>query len=274
MATSKLNKTQLQFTDASSNVGHLAFANDAFSVDKSVAFSGGIVCSSVGVSSGSLTVAPMTDVKIAGATTGELTIKANDSTTDHTIKFPATQGSTDTVLTNDGSGNLSWATASGGSSGSLLKFALQGAIKNITASSSFVIPFSSVVDASSSSYGKVNLVSYDPDGILSNNVFTVNSSGWWHINIYIHHTEQNMDSNGQQNGLGTSEFRIRFNGATTAYGEFMNSADSENGSNETCCYSAVVNLNANDYFDVVMLNSTTQTNEDFIVRVGLMKLNT
>lgn len=45
---------------------------------------------------------------LRGASSGILTINANATTTNHTIKFPATQGAANSVLQNDGSGNLSW----------------------------------------------------------------------------------------------------------------------------------------------------------------------
>jgi hypothetical protein len=48
--------------------------------------------------------------KLQGPTSGVLTIKAANTTTDHTLTMPSTQGSANQVLTNDGSGNLSWNT--------------------------------------------------------------------------------------------------------------------------------------------------------------------
>ena len=179
---------------------------------------------------------------------------------------PATYGTSGQVLQTDGTSALTWSTPVS------LKFALQGAILSTTVGTSFVIPLSSVADASSSSYPKLNLASYDPDSMLSNNVITIQSSGWYQINIFIHHTINGIDGTGAQEGLGESEFRIRFNGATTDYGEFMNSTDSEPGASETVSYTAIVNLSTNDYFDVVMTNTTAQTNEDLIVRMGIIKL--
>lgn len=51
---------------------------------------------------------------LAGATSGTLTINAAATTTPYTILFPAAQGAASTFLQNDGAGNLSWATISGG----------------------------------------------------------------------------------------------------------------------------------------------------------------
>lgn len=50
-------------------------------------------------------------VKLYGTTSGILSVKAAAATTSHSLTMPAAQGGAGTVLTNDGSGNLSWATA-------------------------------------------------------------------------------------------------------------------------------------------------------------------
>lgn len=50
---------------------------------------------------------------LAGATSGALTIQAAAVTTSHTLTMPAAQGAASTVLTNNGSGVLSWAPAGG-----------------------------------------------------------------------------------------------------------------------------------------------------------------
>lgn len=50
-------------------------------------------------------------LEIPGATSGALTLSVPSAVTSHTLVMPAAQGAAGTVLTNDGSGNLSWATA-------------------------------------------------------------------------------------------------------------------------------------------------------------------
>lgn len=52
-------------------------------------------------------------VKLPGSTSGLLTIEPAATTTSHTLTLPAAQGAVNTVLTNNGSGALSWASASG-----------------------------------------------------------------------------------------------------------------------------------------------------------------
>ena len=57
------------------------------------------------------------EVRLSGATTGYVGLVAPASvTTDYTMTMPAADGTADQVLSTDGSGTLSWATASGGSS--------------------------------------------------------------------------------------------------------------------------------------------------------------
>lgn len=51
-----------------------------------------------------------------GSTSGALTHQAAATTTSYSVTWPSAQGSASTVLTNDGSGNLSWAAGGGGSS--------------------------------------------------------------------------------------------------------------------------------------------------------------
>jgi hypothetical protein len=52
--------------------------------------------------------------KLGGSTSGTLTFKPAAVTTDHTLTMPAAQGLAQTVLTNDGSGNLTWTPSAGG----------------------------------------------------------------------------------------------------------------------------------------------------------------
>lgn len=52
---------------------------------------------------------------LEGSTSGIFIQAAADTTTDYSVKWPATQGAASTVITNDGSGNLSWSPASGSS---------------------------------------------------------------------------------------------------------------------------------------------------------------
>jgi len=54
------------------------------------------------------------DLRLQDTTGGQyVALQAAGTTTTHTLTFPATQGSASTVLTNNGSGALTWAAASG-----------------------------------------------------------------------------------------------------------------------------------------------------------------
>ena len=117
-ADSKLSTTNLKFTDTSSNVGKMSFGSDVFTIDKTTNFSAGINVTGISVSSGSVSVSSQDTLKLAGSTSGELTLQAAATTTDYTLTMPSAQGSASTVLTNDGSGNLSWGSGGGGSSSS------------------------------------------------------------------------------------------------------------------------------------------------------------
>ena len=119
MEKSTLYKNKLRFIDGSSNVADIEYVNDSINFNKTVSFGGGVQANSLTVSSGSsLVVSALSALNLKGSTTGTLTVEANANTTDHTLIMPATQGSASTVLTNDGSGNLSWTAAGGGGSSS------------------------------------------------------------------------------------------------------------------------------------------------------------
>lgn len=52
-------------------------------------------------------------VRLRGSTSGTVTVKASNITTDYDLVLPPAQGSSNQTLINDGSGNLSWGTQSG-----------------------------------------------------------------------------------------------------------------------------------------------------------------
>lgn len=75
---------------------------------------------SAGGTRGSVYVKP--ELRIEGTTSGYVGIKAVAAPTSHTLILPSAQGSAGTILTNDGSGNLSWGSAGG--SGTVTSVAL------------------------------------------------------------------------------------------------------------------------------------------------------
>lgn len=114
-ASSKLSTEKLTFTATDTSTGDLVFGTSGFSLNKPIAFSGGIKSNSVIVENGSIEVANQSELKMSGVT-GTLLIKPADDTTDHTITFPNNQGSLNSYLKNDGNGNLSWTTLTTSSS--------------------------------------------------------------------------------------------------------------------------------------------------------------
>lgn len=65
-----------------------------------------------------------TSLVMNGSTSGALTQSAAATTTPYSLIWPSAQGGATTVLQNDGSGNLSWATGGGGGSGTVTSVAL------------------------------------------------------------------------------------------------------------------------------------------------------
>jgi hypothetical protein len=59
-----------------------------------------------------MSYSPNTISQLVGSSSGSaLSIRANASTTAYSLFWPAAQGAANTVLTNDGSGNLTWVAA-------------------------------------------------------------------------------------------------------------------------------------------------------------------
>lgn len=95
--------------DSNTESGTLNFSNGNFDLNKPVAFGAGI--QSTGISTeneGSIEVAGMSDIRLAGITSGEVVIKPTNVVNDYTITLPNTQGISNSILLNDGVGNLSW----------------------------------------------------------------------------------------------------------------------------------------------------------------------
>ncbi len=67
------------------------------------------------IASGAIELEDGTDLLMSGDTSGTITHSVPATVTSHTLTWPSAQGSADQVLTNDGSGNLSWSTPPGGS---------------------------------------------------------------------------------------------------------------------------------------------------------------
>lgn len=115
MASSKLNQTNLTFTDASSNTGTLDFTTNQFNINKPVSVSNGITSTQISVSgSGQITALSsvatldINTLNLNGSTSGQTTVQAASTTTSHTLTLPAAQGTAGSHLENDGSGVLSW----------------------------------------------------------------------------------------------------------------------------------------------------------------------
>jgi len=115
MASSKLNQTNLTFTDSSSNTGILDFTANEFNVNKQLLVNNSITSTQNSVSGSEkvTTISSVNTLNIGtltfnGSTSGGITLQANPTTTTHTLTFPDSQGTAGTYLTNNGSGDLSW----------------------------------------------------------------------------------------------------------------------------------------------------------------------
>lgn len=77
-------------------------------------------------------------LQLSDATGDLLTIVPATATTAHTLTMPAAQGGASTFLQNDGSGNLSWATAGGGGAHAILSTAHSDAVASAVSRGSLI----------------------------------------------------------------------------------------------------------------------------------------
>ena len=116
MASSSLKNNELEFVNSNSETGSISFDNDnKIQLDRTLQSSAGIVASSFAVSGNSSFVSSSSyddisvdNFKSKNANGDMITITAPTSVTAYTAKVPSSQGSANTFVKNDGSGNLSF----------------------------------------------------------------------------------------------------------------------------------------------------------------------
>lgn len=179
-ASASLTDTNLTFTDTGANTGVIQFTSDEFSIDKAITLT--------------------SDLKLAGATSGNITINAADATTSYSIKLPDAQGSSDSVLTNDGAGNLKW-----GLGNQKLIWAIQGVINiSSTPTTPTLIQISTLVDGSASTNypNFFSLQEYNSSARTFNYV-TFPNEGWYQIQFSYIHPELSIIGSGTQQSSGS-----------------------------------------------------------------------
>jgi hypothetical protein len=143
-----------------------------------------------------------------GSTSGAITLSAADTTTSYTVKWPGTQGGASTVLTNDGSGILSWATS--GSSITIGSLDAQTANAN---GASLVAGTLTLQSATASFPGLVNNTtqSFSGNKTFTGTISASNLSG-------INTGDQTITLTGNVTGSGTGSFAttIAVNAVTNA----------------------------------------------------------
>lgn len=263
-----LNLDKLSFTDTSSNVGSIEFASDAFTVSKPVSFSNGISASNISVSGGgTISVSALSNLKLAGDTSGEITVKAADTTTNYQIKMPDAQGGASTVLTNDGSGNLSWGVGGGGGANQALIWAKQGYVDLATQPTSVgTVPIDSLSNPNSTVYGGMTSQEYGASN-RSTNIITIPTSGWYSIKFFYSHPALAIDGTGAQQGLGSDcKVYIKINNLNW---EPFGSEDSAAGVSESSAVVMERYLVANNTVEFGWEFGSSQPNEDFFVSASL-----
>lgn len=121
MAEAKLKQTELEFKNSNSNTGSISFTtSNEFETDRAFKFSSGLVTSSLSVGSGAgfqistdFDEIKVNDLKFKDDSGDVITVAAPSTVTAHTLTLPSAQGTANYVLTNDGSGTLSWSNPKG-----------------------------------------------------------------------------------------------------------------------------------------------------------------
>lgn len=179
-ASASLTDTNLAFTDTGANTGVIQFTSDEFSIDKAITLT--------------------SDLKLAGATSGNITINAADATTSYAIKLPDAQGSSDSVLTNDGAGNLTW-----GLGYQKLVWAIQGVI-NVpsTPTTPAIIQLAALYDGSNGpNYGGYFRKQEYNSSLRSFQLVTLPNEGLYQIQFSYIHPELPITGTGTQQSSGS-----------------------------------------------------------------------
>lgn len=209
--------------------------------------------------------------------------------------MPTSQGFSDTVLSNDGFGNLSW-----NKRVPRLYYALQGVLNNITLASSSVkiyngdeettsdppgtvLPVSSCYTGSTGTVyggGSAEFKEYEPS-IRNGNLFTIPESGWYEITCYGHHPTHLIippSGNAQGEGLGYSydstsgleDFTLGIRFTESLRAEFSYQ-DTNPYAPETATFCAKMYILGNKPFNFVYA-AANKSAQDILIRISIIKL--
>ena len=231
-------------------------------------------------------------------------IKSAATGSNHTLILPTSQGFSDTVLANDGSGNLSW-----NKRVPRLYYALQGVLNNITLSNAIpiyngtgiiplgppgtILPVSSCYTGATGATGIAGYTGpvygggssefkeYEPS-IRNGNLFTIPETGWYEITCYAHHPPYPIippDGNAQGDttvsifpdsisGLGNFTLGIFFTGSQRAEFSYQ---DTNQGAPETTTFCVKMYILGGSPFNFVY-EADNKSYQDILLRISIIKL--
>ena len=225
-------------------------------------------------------------------------IKSAATGSNHTLILPTSQGFSDTVLANDGFGNLSW-----NKRVPRLYYALQGVLNNITLSNAIkiyngtgiiplglpgtILPVSSCYTGATGATGIAGYTGpvygggssefkeYEPS-IRNGDLFTIPESGWYEITCYAHHPTYPIippDGNAQgdswtTSGLGNFTLGIFFTGSQRAEFSYQ---DTNLYAPETSTFCVKMNILGGSPFNFVYEADNTPA-QDILLRISIIKL--
>ena len=220
-----------------------------------------------------------------GANTTTITSSATGT---FNLILPIAQGSSGAVLSNDGSGNLSWNYVP------RLYYALQGILNDYTTIMTdasnpgigTILPINSLTSGNSSILRKSVKKEYSFPGVTSfrsNDNMICPSTGWYQISCSLFHPySQLIGGIDNQSGMGNFRVGIKFTAPTidsiVEHGYIDTNTDgvysygSKGGAPDVCSYNGTMFLEVNDKFEFRYEGGDNKTNQDILVRITIMKL--
>jgi hypothetical protein len=205
----------------------------------------------------------------------------------HTFKLPSAQGSNGSVLSNDGSGNLSWNYVP------RLYYALQGILADYDTirtdmnepGACTILPIKDLVSGNPNQLYQSALKEYVFPGTTSfrnNNEMTCPSTGWYQISCSLFHPFYKLQGTiTTQAGMFNFRVGIQFTNPSSnqiehSYIDTNQQVEnytytSGSGAPDVCSYNGTLFLVTGNKFNF-MYDGQNQNNQDILVRVTIMKL--
>lgn len=157
-----------------------------------------------------------------------------------------------------------------GDIGNILIWAMQGALDSLEiGTSDYIVPLSEMMTGYNTPLEEFDLYSWRSGNTL---VVPSEGNGWYMISFAIDHPSDSFGEGSVQEAI--ADLSVGINYGTVAVNRTMIlSNDSAGGRPDSGAFSAPFLLTAADILKFIINADTSQDNEDFLVRAGIIKLN-